>query len=323
MDRRFDFLTHNPTWQLLAGFVAVLLLLTVAEMAAGRYSRGRQTERAFAQINRRIQNLWSIVVVFSIAMLTGGLGSLLVFAGCSFLLFREFVTITPTRKADHRTLFWGFFVILPLQYITLGADWYGLFVVLIPVYAFLFIPTRMAAVKDSAHFLERTARIQWSVMLCVYCVSYAPALLKLTLAGPPGMGARLLLFLCIIVQTNDAVCEFVENLRQASAPELPGSQTARSLAAGLLAGIGIGALIAPCIPLGVAQAAALAAVVCLAGSAGRLCLSAIRAERSHKDVVIVHRSQDMTGRFISLCFAAPLFFHIVRFSLGPDHLQLF
>ena len=47
---------------------------------------------------------------------------------------------------------------------------------LIPVYAFLFIPARIAMAGDYKRFLERTAKIQAGLMICVYCLSYAPAL---------------------------------------------------------------------------------------------------------------------------------------------------
>ena len=325
MDQLFSYLTNDPTGRLLAGFVIVLLFLTVGGVVAGRLVKNGRADQLFRQINERIRNLWSIVVFFSIAMLTGGLGTLLVFSGCSFLLLREFVTITPTRKADHRALFWGFFVILPLQYLILGYNWYGLFIILISVYAFLFIRIRIAAGNDSERFLERAGRIHWALMLCVYCVSHAPALLKLTLVGPPGMGARLLLFLCIIVQANDAVHEFVDSLwgRHLLAPHMKGTRSAEGLVAGVLVGVGLGTAMAGCVHLGWGLAMLLATLICLTGSAGQMCLSDIRNERGKAGVVIVHRNQDMMGRFISLCFAAPIFFHVVRFTLGASDIQLF
>lgn len=325
MYKLIDYLTSDPTGRLLAGFIVVLLVLTISMTVAGRLTKNGRTDQAFRQLNGRIRNLWSVVLVFSIAMLTAGLGTLLVFAACSFLLLREFVTITPTRKADHRALFWGFFVILPLQYIVLGWNWYGLFVILIPVYGFLFVPIRIAAGNDSERFLERAGRIQWALMLCVYCVSYAPALLRLSLSGPSGMGARLLLFLCIVVQVNDAVHEFVDNLwgRHFLAPHMKSKRSIEGLVAGVLVGVGIGTVMAGFVPLSFAQAVLLATVICLTGSAGQMCLSDIRNERGREGVVIVYRNQDMMGRFISLCFAAPVFFHIVRFTLGASDIQLF
>src|SRR5690606_37605288 len=103
---------------------------------------------------------WFMVAVFALAMVAGRGGTVILFGLISFLALREFITLTPTRLGDHRTLFWVFFVITPLQYVLLWYDWYELFIILIPVYAFLFVPLRSAVAGDCEKFLERTAKIQ-------------------------------------------------------------------------------------------------------------------------------------------------------------------
>ena len=76
-------------------------------------------------------------------------------------------------------------------------------IILIPVYAFLFVPIRLALAGDVSGFLDRAARIQWGLMVCVYCISYAPALLTLEIPGYSHQDAKLLLFLVIVVQLSD------------------------------------------------------------------------------------------------------------------------
>lgn len=315
-----------PTALLLTGFVTVLALMTFAGWVAARFATPEsRLALALHQLNQRLRSMWSIVVVFSIALLTGGLGSILVFAGCSFLLLREFITITPTRRADQRALFWAFFVILPLQYVILGFNWYGLFVVFIPVYAFLFLPIRIAVQSDSEKFLERAAKIQWALMICVYCVSHAPALIKLTIPGSEGAGARLLLFLCIIVEANGAARQFADTLlgRRFPSPKTGTPLAAEGLFAGAAVSAGLGAIMSSVTPLTIIQATWMAVLIGLLGSAGQLCLAIIRAERGREGVVIVHRQIDMLGRTMSLCFAAPVFFHMVRFFCTGNKLLLF
>src|SRR5436190_1397633 len=75
---------------------------------------------------------------------------------------------------------------------------YDIFTVLIPVYAFLFIPARVALAGDFKRFLERTAKIQSGLIICVYCLSHAPALLSLKIPG--GHNALLLFFFVLVVQ---------------------------------------------------------------------------------------------------------------------------
>ena len=75
---------------------------------------------------------------------------------------------------------------------------------LIPVYAFLYVPTRSALSGDTTEFLERVAEIQWGLMVAVYCVSHAPALLMLKIPGYEG-NAKLLLYLVLVVQMSDVL----------------------------------------------------------------------------------------------------------------------
>ena len=139
---------------------------------------------------------------------SGRVGSLICSRLISFLALREYMTLVPTRRGDHRTLFWSFFMIMPLQYYLIGIQWYGVIAIMIPVLAFVYVPTRIAIAGDTAHFLERAAKIQFGIMVCAYCLSHAPALLLLKIPGYEGQDARLLLYLVIVDQMSD-VLQFV------------------------------------------------------------------------------------------------------------------
>src|SRR5213592_4049989 len=134
-------------------------------LAAGRPHIAGSRTCHHQEPERPIRAWWVMVFVFGLALLTGGFGSVILFRLTSFLALREFITLTPTKLSDHRSLFWAFFIITPLQYYLVAARWYGLFVVLIPVYAFLFIPIRSVIGGDCERFLERTAQIQWALMV--------------------------------------------------------------------------------------------------------------------------------------------------------------
>src|SRR3954470_7140775 len=161
--------------------------------------------------NQRIRAWWLMCTVLAAAFLLGPISRVAtvgLFGLISFWALREFITLTPTRLGDHRTLFWVFFLFTPLQYVLVGLGvprYELLFSVLIPVYAFLFIPARVAMAGDYKRFLERTAKIQSGLMVCVYCLSYAPALLSLEIPGYEGQTPRLLFFFVIVVQLNDVL----------------------------------------------------------------------------------------------------------------------
>ena len=197
-------LDRQTIW-LVGGVLALLVVSSLIGWLLSLQVTNDKGKATVQNLNARIRAWWMMVAVFGLAMATGGIGSIVLFALTSFLALREFITLTPTRPGDHRTLFWIFFIILPLQYYLIAIKWYGLFAILIPVYAFLFIPIRSAAAGDCENFLERTAKIQWGLMICVYCVSYVPALLSLNIPGYEGQNGKLMFYFVLVAQISDVL----------------------------------------------------------------------------------------------------------------------
>jgi len=254
--------------------------------------------------------------VFAAAILAGRPGAVVLFALVSFLALREFLTVTSTRRGDHRTVFYAFFVCIPLQYYLLAINWYGLFSILIPVYAFLYIPTRSALSGDTERFLERIAKIQWGLMVCVYCVSYAPALLMLEIPGYAGRNATLLLYLIVVVEVSDVLQYVWGKLlgRHAIAPTVSPNKTWEGFVGGVLGATVIGTALWAITPFRPWQAATMTLVVTLLGFAGGLTMSAIKRDRGAKDWgTALAGHGGVLDRIDSLCFAAPIFFHLTRY----------
>lgn len=115
---------------------AILGLLAVAS-AIGFILQRRATEpgsvATVQNLNARIRSWWIMVAVFGGAILLGDTATVILFAFLSFMALREFWTLTPSRRGDHLALFLSFFVVLPLHYVLLGTEWYGLFAIFIPV----------------------------------------------------------------------------------------------------------------------------------------------------------------------------------------------
>ena len=199
-------LTFDRETSLLAGgVIAVLILASLIGWILARRLGNAGYRETIANLNARTRAWWLMVAVFFLAMLSGGIGSVILFGLTSFLALREFITMTPTKRGDHDTLLWLFFVITPIQYGLVAIGWYGLFAIFIPVYAFLFVPLRSVLSGDCERFLERTATMQWALMICVYCVSHAPALLTLEIPGFEGHNGKLLFYLVLVVQASDVL----------------------------------------------------------------------------------------------------------------------
>jgi phosphatidate cytidylyltransferase len=276
-----------------------------------------KTARVVVQnLNARIRAWWMMAIIFFLAIAGGRIGSLLLFAIISFLALREYVTLTPTKRADHRALFWAFFVITPLQYLLIGIRWYGLFSIFIPVYAYLLIPIRNVMAGDCQEFLARTAKIQWGLMVCVYFVSYAPALLSLKFRGYEGESGELLFFLVAVVQLSD-VCQYVFGKcfgRHAIAPAISPNKTVEGFLGGVASAVLAGTLLWWITPFTPWQAALMSFIVALMGFWGGLVMSAIKRDRGVKDYgTIIPGHGGIMDRIDSLCFAAPVFFHLTRY----------
>jgi phosphatidate cytidylyltransferase len=281
-----------------------------------KHERSRQT---IQNLNARINAWWVMCGIFAISVLVGQIGSVILFALISFLALREFITLVPTRPADHRALLWSFFLITPLQYLLVAIHWYGLFAILIPVYAFLFLALRVAMSGDTTHFLSRVSAIQWALMICVYSLSYAPALLTLSFNGHAHPGPTLLLFLVIVVQGSDVLQYIFGKLfgRRPIAPHVSPNKTVEGFIGGVAAATLLGALLWWATPFTIWQAGLQALLIALSGFGGGLVMSAIKRDRGIKDFgTIIAGHGGILDRVDSLTFAAPIFFHVTRFFFG-------
>ncbi len=308
--------TNRPLLELLGGVIALLVIASIVGAILGGRAKGDDARGTIADLNARIRAWWVMVFVFGLAVATGGLGSLILFGIISFLALREFMSLAPTTRADHNTLFWSFFLLLPLQYYLIGIEWYGLFSILIPVYAFILLTVRSVLAGETENFLARTATVNWGLMVCVYCVSYAPALLMLEIPGFEKQAANLLFFLVLIVQLSDVLQYVWGKLvgRHPLAPTLSPNKTWEGLIGGVASVTAVGAAIWWATPFKPWQAALMALVISLMGAAGGLVMSAIKRDRGIKDFgTMIKGHGGILDRIDSLSFAAPIFFHLTRF----------
>ena len=297
------------------GIVGVLLVASVVGWLLSR--RGPDGGGATVQnLNARVRAWWGMVAVLGACFAIGPVATLVVFAFISFFALREFITLTPTRPGDHLPLVVAFYVLIPLQYWLIYDQWYGLFAIFIPVYAFLALPALAVFGNDTGEFLERTTKIQWGVMIAVYCISHAPALLILDLRGYEGQGPLLLLYLMLVVQISDVMQYVFGKLfgRRKLAPQVSPSKTVEGLLGGGLAAVGIGTALWWMTPFTPLQSAGMSAVIVVAGVCGGLALSAVKRSLGAKDWGrMIEGHGGMMDRMDSVVFAAPVFFHLTRY----------
>ena len=304
-------------------FGAVFLVLAVASTIGLTLKWRHGFDRAHATIdnlNARLKAWWIMIAVIAAATWTGAWAIIGLFALVSFQCLREYVSLAPTRKGDHRALIWSFYVFLPLQYYLIAAGWYGLFSILIPVYAFLLLPISASLGADTTRFLERSAKIQWGLMICVYCLSHVPALLTLEIPGYEGRNLLLVVFLLLTVQSSDVFQYIWGKLlgRHALSKQISPSKTVEGLVGGVLSATVMGAALWWITPFSPVEAAFVALVINTLGFFGGFVLSAIKRDRGVKDWGhLIEGHGGMLDRVDSLAFSAPVFFHLLRYGWTP------
>jgi len=312
---------HDAKFVWLYGGVLVLLLIStlIGKILKSRH-RSDASRTTIDNLNARIRAWWKMCAIFAAAVVSGRIGSLILFGIISFLAMREYMTLVPTRRGDHRTLFWSFFVIMPLQYYLVGIQWYVLFAIMIPVLACIFIPPSIALAGDTEHFLERASKIQFGIMVCVYSLSHAPALLLLKIPGFEGHDARLLLYLVIVDQMSDVLQYVWDKLigKNKIAWRVSPNKTWEGFVGGVISATVLGTALWWATPFTPIQSAGMSLMICILGFNGGLVMSAIKRDIGIKDFgVVIEGHGGILDRIDSLCFAAPIFFHLVRYYFVP------
>jgi phosphatidate cytidylyltransferase len=305
---------------LFGGVAGVLLLASTVGATLKRAVAQGRPHAVIDNLNARVNAWWVMVGVIAAAFVFGSHGMVALFAFISFYALREFITLLNTRRADHAAVATAFFVVLPVQYLLVWTGWYGLFTIFIPVYAFLVLPILAALGGDTQRFLERTSKVQWGLMVSVFCISHVPALAMLEIAGFEGRNLLLVAFLVIVVQGSDVLQYVWGKLfgRHPVAPQLSPSKTWEGLVGGIASATLLGALLHGITPFTAWQAAALALLLCLMGFLGGLVMSAIKRDRGVKDWgQLIEGHGGMLDRLDSVVFAAPVFFHVVRYFWTP------
>jgi phosphatidate cytidylyltransferase len=323
----FDHLSP-ATWYVFLAIVAALAASSVATI----WLKRSRPDRDFSELRDRVRTWWVIVGLFAVSMLLDRGGAILFFAGVSAFALYEYLSLVPPRVADWRIFFWVYLCV-PLQYLWIYLEWYGMFIIFIPVYAFLFLPTRLVLLGRTEGFIQSTSALHWGLMTTVFSLSHAAYLFVMAPgaaprwtphwprgAGTASAGPSLLLFLMLLTELND-IFQYLWGKSFGHVRISPKVSPGKTLA-GFLGGVAtttaLAAAIGPwltCMDRTHATIGGL--IIALAGVAGDLSISAIKRDLGVKD-----SGKSLPGhggildRVDSLTYTAPLFFHYVWFGYG-------
>lgn len=256
--------------------------------------------------------------IFTVAFVTNRMTSFIFLGFVSFLALKEFFSIIPTRRVDRRVLFWAYLSI-PIQYYWAGIGWFGMFIIFIPVYMFLFIPFRLLLTQETEGFLKSVGTIQWGLMITVFALSHMAYLLALpNKAQIPMTGAGLLLYLVFLTQFNDVAQYSCGKLfgKHKIIPVISPKKTWEGFLGGVIVTTVFASLIYPLLtPFSLFTAIGSGLIISIAGFIGDVTISAIKRDLSIKDTgSLIPGHGGILDRVDSLTYAAPLFFHFVYYS---------
>ena len=291
----------------------VLSVLVISSLLVS-LMRHLRPQGNFSELIARIKGWWIMAAVFFGALAVSNRISLVFFGFLSFWALKEYITLLKTRSADHRALVWAFLAV-PIQYYWVAIHWYGMFIIFIPVYMFLFLPVRLVLARETAGFVASASQLQWGLMAFVFGLSHLAMLLTLPSIDNSN-GRTLLLFLVFVVEMSD-VLQFVWGKtlgRHKIIPAVSPNKTWEGFLGGILTTSLLALLLRFLTPFTPLETIGVALLLTVAGFFGGAVMSAVKRDFGVKDFGgLIPGHGGMLDRVDSLCYAAPVFFHYLHY----------
>jgi phosphatidate cytidylyltransferase len=308
-----------PVMWTLGGVYGLLMVATAIIFALAFCN----PDKDYSELKNRIQSWWLMVTVFSLALLLNRTVSILFFAALSYLALKEYLSLIPTRAADRQVLLWAYLAIA-LQYFWIYIGWYGMFLIFIPVYMFLFLPMRMVLIGETEGFLNAIGTLHWGLMLTVFTLSHLCYLLNLpTTGGAAAAGVSLLVYLVLLTEINDIAQYIAGKLwgRYPVTPKVSPGKTVEGLLGGMVVTTGVAIALAPWLtPFNLLHATCLGLLLSLTGFIGDVTISALKRDLGIKDSgTLLPGHGGILDRIDSLTYTAPLFFHFTVYFYYRGH----
>jgi phosphatidate cytidylyltransferase len=291
----------------LGGIFAVLIVATLIIFLLKQC----RPQRNWLELQQRVNSWWVIVILFSLAMLSSKWLALVFFGFISFLALKEYLALAPTRRSDSMPLLW-MYAAIPIQYFWIDMAWYGMFIIFIPVYVFLFLPARMVIAGDTKGFLHSASVMHWGMMTTVFALSHVAYLLTLP-GDDASAGALLVIFLVALTELND-IAQYLwgKSLGKIRVtPKVSPNKTLAGLLGGVLTTILLAVIFGPVLTqMDYLHSVGAGLIIGLSGFCGDVVMSAIKRDFGVKDSgKLLPGHGGILDRLDSLIYTAPLFFH--------------
>lgn len=305
-----------PVVYAVLGVYAILLVSSLLVFILQKKSGGGQGELA-----ARVKSWWVMVTIFAVAVFIYQPLSAAFLGLVSYLALKEYFSMIPTRRIDRHVVLACYLAVAVQFYLAYQAQ-FGLFIVFIPVWMFLILPTLMAMTGDTTGYLKSVGTLNWGLMMMVFTLSHMAYLLfSGGAANPVAGGAGLLFFLVFLTQFND-VAQFTWGKlfgKHKIAPHVSPKKTWEGFLGGLATSVVLAAIIGPYLtPMSMWWSAGMGGIIAATGFLGDITESAVKRDLGVKDAsALIPGHGGIMDRIDSLTYAAPIFTHVFRYFFYP------
>lgn len=274
-------------------------------------------DKDFTELRQRTQSWWWMIAILFLALIISKSLTIVFFGFLSFLALKEFLSVVPTRHTDRRAIFWAYAAI-PVQYYWVSEQWYGMFVIFIPVYLFLLLPMRLVLIGETRGFIRSAGILHWATMISVYSISHVAYLVALPVKNEAAGYIGPILFVLFLTQFND-VAQYVWGKllgKHKIIPRVSPNKTWEGFLGGFVTITLCSAFLAPYLtPLTTLQGLAAGAIINVGGFFGDVVMSSVKRDLDIKDYgSLIPGHGGILDRLDSLTYTAPLFFHFLHYT---------
>lgn len=294
----------------------ILAILVVASLTTFLL-KTKNKHKDYTELALRIKSWWVMAIVFIFVNLVNPTLALFSIGFLCFLSLKEYLSMIPTRRTDRRVLFFAYLSI-PIHFYWIYLGWYGMFIIFIPIYVFLFLPLVMVLIGDTKGFLKAAGTLHWGLMLVVFGLSHIAYLLALpTNESLPAGVTGLLLYVVVLTQLND-VSQYIWGKMFGKHKVVPTVSPNKTIE-GLIGGIGtttvLSVFLGPILtPMDLKMALIAGFLISFLGFIGDVNISAIKRDLGIKDSgSSIPGHGGILDRVDSLTYTAPVFFHFIYY----------
>ncbi|MBT1689643.1 phosphatidate cytidylyltransferase [Dawidia soli] len=309
---RFDFIENKDLLTVVIIIFSILIFATLLFFVIGKL----KPQAKLDELKARTKSWWIMAALVLGATLINSTISYIAIALLSFVAFRELYSVLGFRDSDRRAIFWAY-VSIPIQYYLAYIEWYGAFIIFIPIVMFLFLPLRMVLKGNTVGIIKSMSSLQWILMLTVFGLSHMAYLLSLPdVDGFSSGGRGLLLFLVFLTEIND-VMQFTWGKlfgEHKIVPKVSPNKTWEGFVGGIISTTIIGYFLGFLTPLTDLQVVFVSFILAVSGFCGDIVMSSVKRDIGVKDMgTSIPGHGGILDRIDSLAYTAPAFFHLVYY----------